>query len=50
MDVLLSRILKYLNGALSYDDDYKFCFYIVKHYLEIDHLQNSRLLAQAGIR
>ncbi len=50
MDVLLSRILKYLNGALSYDDDYKFCTYIVEHYLEIEHMQKSRLLAEAGIR
>ena len=41
MDVLLSRILKYLNGALSYDDDYKFCTYIVEHYLEIEHMQKK---------
>ena len=38
MDVLLARILKYLNGALFYDDSYKFCTYIVDHYLEMESM------------
>ncbi len=35
MDALLSRILKYLNGALFCDDYYRFCTYLVDHYLEL---------------
>ena len=49
MDVLLSRILKYLNGALVYDDAYKFCTYIVDHYLEMESMTKERILADTGI-
>lgn len=36
MDVLLARILKFLNGALTYDDEYIFCTFLINHYLEIE--------------
>ena len=49
MDVLLARILKYLNGALFYDDSYKFCTYIVDHYLEMESMTKERLLSETGI-
>lgn len=49
MDVLLSRILKYLNGALFYDDYYKFCTYIVEHYLEIEDTEKKQILEETGI-
>jgi DNA-binding MurR/RpiR family transcriptional regulator len=49
MDVLLARILKYLNGALVYDDAYKFCTYIVDHYLEMESMTKERILAETGI-
>ncbi len=49
MDVLLARILKYLNGALFYDDYYKFCTYLVDHYLEMETMTKDRILAEAGI-
>lgn len=49
MDVLLARILKYLNGALFYDDYYKFCTYIVDHYLEMETMTKQRILEETGI-
>ena len=49
MDVLLARILKYLNGALVYDDAYKFCTYIVDHYLEMESMTKERILTETGI-
>ncbi len=49
MDVLLARILKYLNGALFYDDSYKFCTYVVDHYLEMEDMTKERLLSETGI-
>ena len=52
MDVLLARILKYLNGALFYDDSYKFCTYIVDHYLEMESMTKEprRLCSPSGMR
>lgn len=49
MDVLLARILKFLNGALFYDDSYKFCTYLVDHYLEMETMTKERILKEAGI-
>ena len=51
MDVLLARILKYLNGALFYDDYYKFCCWIIDHYLEMeeDDFCPERIMADTGI-
>ena len=49
MDILLARILKFLNGALFYDDHYKFCTYVVDHYLEMEDMTRERLLAETGI-
>jgi DNA-binding MurR/RpiR family transcriptional regulator len=49
MNVLLSRILKYLNGALTYDDYYKFCTWLVAHYLEMEEMTLERVVREAGI-
>ncbi len=51
MDVLLARILKYLNGALFYDDYYKFCCWIIDHYLEMeeDDFCPERIMKDTGI-
>lgn len=32
MNILLSRILKYLNGTLFLDDGYRFCVFFILHY------------------
>lgn len=50
MNVLLSRILKYLNGALFYDDYYRFCAYVVDHYLEMEDMTKERILKETGIQ
>lgn len=34
-DVLLSRIIKYYNGTLFYDDYYRLCQYIIMHYQDV---------------
>lgn len=51
MDVLLARILKYLNGALFYNDYYKFCSWIVGHYLEMeeDTFTPEKIMEDTGI-
>ena len=33
MNILLSRILTYLNGAFVVDDYYRFCKFVVYNYL-----------------
>lgn len=38
MNLLLSKILTYLNGALVYDSHYRFCKFIIEHYLELEDL------------
>ena len=38
MNLLISRILTYLNGTLLYDSHYRFCKFIVYHYLELEDL------------
>ncbi len=52
MEIVLARILKYLNGALFYDDHYRFCTYLVDHYLEIldrEEMTKEDFLKEAGI-
>lgn len=49
MDVILARILKYLNGTLFYDDYYIFCTYLVDHYLEMEDMTLDRILEETGI-
>ena len=36
MDILISRILKYLNGTLFLDDAYRFCVFFILHYQDFD--------------
>ena len=36
MNILLSRILKYLNGTLFLDDAYRFCVFFILHYQDFD--------------
>ena len=37
MNILLSRILKYLNGTLFLDDAYRFCVFFILHYQNFGH-------------
>ena len=38
MNILLSRILTYLNGTLFHDYHYKICTFIIFHYLEMEDM------------
>lgn len=38
MNILISRILTYLNGTLTYDEYYLFCLYVVYHYREFEDI------------
>ncbi|MBQ0065807.1 MAG: MurR/RpiR family transcriptional regulator [Firmicutes bacterium] len=51
MDILLSRILAFLNGTLFYDDSYIFCTWIVKHYSEMydTDFTPERIMRETGI-
>ena len=41
MNILLSRILTYLNGTLFHDHHYKICTFIVFHYLEMEDMSEE---------
>ena len=45
MNILLSRILTYLNGTLFHDYNYKICTFIIFHYLEMEDMSEEELLA-----
>ncbi|MFQ8705178.1 MAG: MurR/RpiR family transcriptional regulator [Thomasclavelia sp.] len=49
MNLLLSRILTYLNGTLLYDSHYQFCKFIVYNYLELEDLTFDEVSQRSGI-
>lgn len=49
MNVLLSRILRYLNGTIVYDNLYKFSKAVITHYLEMYDLTEQQLQDYAGL-
>lgn len=44
MNILLSRILTYLNGTLFHDSHYKICTFIIFHYLEMEEMPEEKFL------
>ncbi|MCD8028030.1 MAG: MurR/RpiR family transcriptional regulator [Erysipelotrichaceae bacterium] len=46
MNILLSRILTYLNGTLSHDAYYDLCTFMVFHYLEIQNMDEETFLKE----
>lgn len=44
MNILLSRILTYLNGTLFHDYHYKICTFIIFHYLEMEDMSEDEFL------
>lgn len=38
MNILISRILTYLNGTLMFDEYYSFCLYVVHHYRNFEEI------------
>lgn len=50
MNILLSRILTYLNGTLFHDYYYKICTFIVFHYLEMDTMREEEFLKKGSFK
>lgn len=46
MDIVISRILKYLNGCLDNDHMYKIGLFIVRHYVEMEDYSLERLMRE----
>ena len=44
MNILLSRILTYLNGTLFHDFHYKICTFVIFHYLEMEDMSEEKFL------
>ncbi|WP_249028812.1 SIS domain-containing protein [Tannockella kyphosi] len=49
MNLLISRILAYLNGTLIYDDYYRFCIYIVYHFPMCEDITKQNMI-DSGIK
>ena len=45
MDIVISRILKYLNGCLDNDHMYKIGLFIVRNYVEMEDYDLQRLMS-----
>ncbi|MEG0685359.1 MAG: MurR/RpiR family transcriptional regulator, partial [Coprobacillus sp.] len=50
MNILLSRILTYLNGTLFHDFHYKICTFIIFHYLEMEDMSEAEFLEKGCFR
>ena len=46
MDIVLSRILKYLNGCLDDDHMYRIGLFIVHHYVEMEDYSLQRVMEE----
>lgn len=49
-NLLLSRILTYMNGTLFNDFYYKIGLFIIEHYLDLEHMSEEDFLAQGPFR
>lgn len=49
MNLLLSRILTYLNGSLVDDCYYRFCKFVVYNYLEFEDMSFDDVCLKSGI-
>lgn len=49
MNLLLSRILKYLNGTFLYDDNFKIATFIVYNFLDFEDLSLESFVKRSGI-
>ena len=48
-DILLSRIIKYLNGTLFYDGYYQFCTFIIANYKKMLEYNYQQVCKESGI-
>lgn len=49
MNLLLSRILTYLNGSLKDDDYYRFCKFVVYNYLDFEDMSFEEVCLKSNI-
>ncbi len=49
MNILLARILKYLNGTLFLDDYYRFCVFFIVNYKDYDKMTLEQASEKSGI-
>ena len=49
MNILLSRILKYLNGTLFLDDYYRFCVFFIVNYKDYGNMTLEEVSEKSGI-
>lgn len=49
MDIVLSRILKYLNGCLDNDYMYELGLFVVHHYVEMEDYSLERMMAESHL-
>ena len=49
MNILLSRILTYLNGAFVFDDYYRFCKFVVYNYLGFEDFDIDDVVLKSGV-
>lgn len=49
MNILLARILKYLNGTLFLDDYYRFCVFFIVHYKDFGEMSLQDVERESGI-
>lgn len=50
MNILLSRILTYLNGTLFHDFHYKICTFIIFNYLDIEEMSEEEFLEKGSFK
>ena len=50
MNLLISRILTYLNGTLMYDDYYKFCLFVVYNYTRFEEVTEQEVIDKINIK
>ena len=48
-NILLSRILTYLNGTLLHDGYYKFCVFIIEHYIDMEDISLEEIISQTDV-
>lgn len=48
MDIVISRILKYLNGCLDDNHMYRIGLFVVEHYVEMEDYSLDRLIKEGG--
>ena len=49
MNILLSRILKYLNGTLFLDDAYRFCVFFIENYIDFYKMTLEEVVEKSKI-